>query len=74
MRGAKSFALGSWRFLAGDDWQTATGIVGALAVTALIAAAGLTAWWVVPVAVLALLRASLLRKSRQLVRDGSRTR
>ncbi len=50
-----------WEFVAGDDWITALGIVVALAVTALIAGAGVSAWWVMPVAVVALLAVSLRR-------------
>jgi hypothetical protein len=58
--------LGAWNFVAGDDWQTALGVVGALAATAVIAAADIAAWWVMPVATLALLRWSLLRRARAL--------
>ncbi len=50
-----------WEFVAGDDWITALGIVVALAVTAVIAGAGVSAWWVMPVAVVALLALSLRR-------------
>jgi hypothetical protein len=53
--------LGVWDFVVGDDWITAVGVVAALGVTALIAGAGATAWWLMPVAVLALLVASLAR-------------
>ncbi len=50
-----------WDFFAGDDWVTAVGVVVALGATALIADATSTAWWVMPVAVLALLALSLRR-------------
>jgi hypothetical protein len=53
--------LGVWDFIVGDDWITAVGVVAALGVTALIAGAGATAWWLMPMAVLALLVASLAR-------------
>jgi hypothetical protein len=53
--------LGVWEFIVGDDWLTAIGVVVALGVTALIADAGASAWWVMPVAVLALLTQSVLR-------------
>jgi hypothetical protein len=53
--------LGVWDFIVGDDWITAVGVVAALGATALIAGAGATAWWLMPVAVLALLVASLAR-------------
>ncbi|MGI8903584.1 MAG: hypothetical protein ACR2IP_08000 [Solirubrobacteraceae bacterium] len=51
--------LAIWDFVVGDDWRTAVGVVLALGVTALIATTSLAAWWVMPVAVLALLGFSL---------------
>jgi hypothetical protein len=53
--------LAAWEFVAGDDWPTAVGVVAAIGVTALIAAAGTPAWWVMPVAVVALLGLSVRR-------------
>jgi hypothetical protein len=50
-----------WEFVAGDDWVAAVGVVLALGVTALIAAAGAPAWWVMPVAAIGLLALSLRR-------------
>jgi hypothetical protein len=61
MTAIRRFALGVWDFVVGDDWITAVGVVAALGVTALIADTGATAWWLMPVAVLALLVASLAR-------------
>ena len=57
----KRLLLGIWEFVAGDDWVAAVGIVLALGVTALIAAAGAPAWWVMPVAAVGLLALSLRR-------------
>jgi hypothetical protein len=57
-------ARGVWDFVVGDDPLTAFGVVVALGVTALIAGAGVSAWWVMPVAVLALLALSLRRAAR----------
>ena len=54
---------GAWEFVVGDDWLTAVGVVAALAVTALVAGAGLAAWWIMPVVILGLLAISLLRAS-----------
>jgi hypothetical protein len=54
-------ALAIWDFVVGDDWRTAVGVVVILAATALVAAASLPAWWLAPVAVLALLYRSLRR-------------
>ena len=57
-------SLAVWDFVVGDDWRTAAGVVAALAATALIAAAAVAAWWVTPIAVCALLGASLWRAAR----------
>ena len=61
MNAVRRIALGVWDFVVGDDWITAVGVVVALGATALLAGAGATAWWLMPVAVLALLVASLAR-------------
>lgn len=53
-----------WEFIVGDDPLTAVGVVVALGATAVIAGAGAPAWWVLPVAVLALLALSLRRAAR----------
>lgn len=55
----RAFATGASEFLIGEDWRIALGVVAAIALTALLAAAGAGAWWVLPVAVLALLRLSI---------------
>jgi len=68
MRWIKGFARFWYDFIVGDDWMVAAGVVIALAVTALVAHAGLPAWWLMPVAVVALLSISLWRvagRSRQ---------
>ena len=64
MRRARAFSQAVWEFLVGDDWRTALGVVLALGLTTLIADAGLSAWWVMPVAVLALLALSIRRAAR----------
>jgi hydrogenase/urease accessory protein HupE len=56
-----AFARGVWEFVVGDDWVSALGVVVALGVTAALAGAGVSAWWVMPVAVVALLALSLRR-------------
>ncbi len=53
-----------WDFVVGDDPITALGVVLALGATALIAGAGAPAWWVMPVAAVALLALSLRRAAR----------
>jgi hypothetical protein len=64
MTRARVFLLAVWDFVVGDDWRTAIGVVLALAATALIAGAGVSAWWVMPVAVLGLLALSVRRAAR----------
>jgi hypothetical protein len=64
MRFLGAFLRFWYDFIVGDDWTVAVGVVIALALTALIADRGVTAWWVMPVAVVALLAASLRRGLR----------
>jgi hypothetical protein len=61
MRRVSSLLAGVWEFVVGDDWRTAAGVAPALGVTALLASAGVAAWWVMPLAVLGLLGLSLRR-------------
>lgn len=64
MRRIRAFALTVWDFVVGDDWRTALGVALALGATALIAAAGIAAWWVMPLAVFGLLALSVRRAAR----------
>jgi len=57
----RAFGAFLYDFVVGDDWRVAAGVVVALAVTAVAAGAGLAAWWIMPVATVALLAASLWR-------------
>ena len=52
-------------FIVGDDWQIAVGIVGALALTFALAHRDVPAWWVLPLAVAALLSVSLWRAAHR---------
>ena len=61
MRRLRAFAAFLYDFVIGDDWRVAAGVAIALGVTAVAAAAGLAAWWIMPVATVALLAASLRR-------------
>jgi len=54
----------AWEFVVGDDPFTALGVVVALGATAAIGGAGAPAWWVMPVAAVALLGLSLRRAAR----------
>jgi hypothetical protein len=70
MTRARGILLGVWAFVVGDDWRTAIGVALALGVTAIVAAADVTAWWIMPPAVLALLALSLRRAARGASRRG----
>ena len=61
---ARSFGAFWWDFIVGDDWCIAAGVVVALAATAGLAAAGVPAWWLLPLAVVALLGRSLRSAGR----------
>ena len=50
-----------WEFVVGDDWVTAVGVAVAIGVTAIVAATGAAAWWIMPTAVAGLLAASVRR-------------
>jgi hypothetical protein len=53
-----------WDFVVGDDWRIAAGVVVALGITGLVAGTSVAAWWILPVAVIALLAGSVWRASR----------
>jgi hypothetical protein len=53
-----------YAFLVGDDWTIAAGVVVALGLTWLVAHRDVPAWWLLPVAVVALLATSLWRTRR----------
>jgi hypothetical protein len=61
MRAARRFALAIWEFIVGDDWRTALGVVVAVGLTALLESSGVSAWWLLPLAVVSLLALSLRR-------------
>ena len=50
-----------WSFVIGDDWRLALGGGCALGVTGLLATTTISAWWVTPVIVIAVLVATLAR-------------
>ena len=60
----KGFLHFWYDFVVGDDATVAIGVVLALGLTALLAHAHVSAWWVVPVATVLLLAASLWRATR----------
>jgi len=65
MRPIIGFLTFWYDFVVGDDWTVAVGVVVALIVTALLAHNGVPAWWLMPIAVVALLSASVWRAARQ---------
>ena len=65
MRYIVAFLRFWYDFIIGDDWLVAAGIVVAISLTALLADHDIAAWWLMPLAVVALLGASLLRAVRR---------
>ncbi len=59
-------ALGrfAWDFVVGDDWRIAVGVVLALVLTAIVAGTSVSAWWILPVVVAALLTFSVWRAAQ----------
>ena len=64
MNGLRRFGTFWWEFVIGDDWRVAVGVAFALGGSAAVAASGAPAWWLLPLAVAALLYVSLLRDAR----------
>jgi hypothetical protein len=65
MRRVAAFLRFWWEFVAGDDWRSAAGLAAALGLCALLAHEAVTAWWLLPLAVVALLADSLRRAIRR---------
>jgi hypothetical protein len=63
MKYVVSFGRFWWDFVVGDDWRVAAIVVVAIGVTAAVAASGIAAWWVMPLAVILVLAVSLHRAS-----------
>jgi hypothetical protein len=64
MTRVRRLPLAVWEFIVGDDWRTAIGVALALGLTALLASAGVSDWWIMPLAVLGLLVLSIWRVAR----------
>jgi hypothetical protein len=54
-----------YRFIIGDDWTVAASLALGLVVTALLNAAHVPAWWVIPLIVVVTLRVSVQRSQRR---------
>jgi hypothetical protein len=63
MKALRRFGTFWWDFVVGDDWRIAVGVVAALGVSAALAATGVPAWWLLPLAVALLLYLSLRRQA-----------
>jgi hypothetical protein len=58
-RGVRAFGLFWWDFIIGDDWRIAAGVIVALGATAGLEQADVSAYWLLPIAALAMLALSL---------------
>jgi hypothetical protein len=64
MKRLAAFGRFWWDFVIGDDWLVAVLVVVGIGATAVLAAADVAAWWLLPVAVPAILWLSLRRAIR----------
>ena len=64
MKHLAAFGRFWWNFVIGDDWLVAVLVAAAIGATAILAAAGVTAWWLLPLAVPGILWLSLRRAIR----------
>ena len=60
----RNFALFWYDFIIGDDWTIAVAVVVTLILTTLLVRAGLDVWWLLPLAVLVFLGASVWRAAQ----------
>ena len=60
----RAFGAFWYDFVVGDDWRVAAGVALALALTCAVSTSTSSAWWIVPVAIVALLPFSLWRATR----------
>jgi hypothetical protein len=64
MRYVVSFLRFWWDFVVGDDWRVAAGLAVAFGLTWLLEDQGVSAWWLLPLAVALLLADSVRREAR----------
>jgi hypothetical protein len=65
VRYLRSFGRFWWDFVVGDDWRAAAGVLLGIALTAGLVAAGVDAWWLMPIAVVLVLGISLRREAQK---------
>jgi len=63
----RAFGRFWWDFIVGDDWLVAAAVGVGLAVTGLLTAVGVDAWWLLPLVVALALAGSLRRATRATV-------
>ncbi len=61
----RAFAAYWYDFVVGDDWVIAAGVLAALLLTYAMSQTAIPAWWLMPVAVGALLPVSIRRLTRR---------
>jgi hypothetical protein len=61
----KGFALFWYDFIIGDDWRIAAAVIAALLLTILLAHGHFSAWWLLPLVVIAFLGLSLWGAARK---------
>ena len=64
MKHLAAFGRFWWDFVIGDDWLVAVLVAAAIGATAILAAASIAAWWLLPLAVPVVLWVSLRRAIR----------
>jgi hypothetical protein len=64
MKWLRSFGRFWWEFVIGDDWLVAVLVAIAIGATAVLATTSVAAWWLLPLAVPAVLWLSLRRAIR----------
>ena len=64
MKQLAAFGRFWWNFVIGDDWLVAVLVAAAIGATAVLAAANIAAWWLLPLAVPVVLWLSLRRAIR----------
>jgi hypothetical protein len=73
LRGVRAFVMFWIDFIIGDDWTVAATVAIALLGTSGLTHAGVVAWWLLPLAVLAVTAVSLRRAVGREVREDSQS-